>query len=57
MEDKVYYDKLQVMVDKAKELKEKIDNQNDVEAKTYLRQALEMLYSDMRELIKQRDQG
>lgn len=55
MEDKVYYDKLQVMVDKAKELKGKIDLTKDEEAKGYLRLALEVLYTDMRELIKERD--
>ena len=56
MEGKEYYDKLQVMVDKAKELKDWIDREGDYEAKTYVRQALELLYTDMRELIKKRDQ-
>ena len=55
MEDKIYYDKLQVMVDKAKELKSKIDDTKDEEAKGYLRLALEVLYTDMRELIRERD--
>jgi hypothetical protein len=55
MEDKVYYDKLQSMVDKAKELKQKIELNQDSEAKGYLRLALEVLYTDMRELIKERD--
>lgn len=50
-----YYEKLQVMVDKAKELKTKIDLMDDAEAKGYLRMALELLYSDMRELIKKHD--
>lgn len=50
-----YYEKLQVMVDKAKELKTKIDLMDDAEAKGYLRMALELLYSDMRQLIKKHD--
>jgi hypothetical protein len=56
MEDKEYYTNLQIMVDKAKELKTKIDSMDDYEAKGYLKLALEILYSDMRELIKERDQ-
>ena len=56
MEDREYYDKLQIMVDKAKDLKTKIDLMEDYEAKGYLKLALETLYADMRELIKQRDQ-
>jgi flagellin-specific chaperone FliS len=56
MEDREYYDKLQIMVDKAKDLKTKIDLMVDYEAKGYLKLALETLYTDMRELIKQRDQ-
>jgi hypothetical protein len=55
MEDKVYYDKLQVMVDKAKELKSKIELTDDYEAKGYLKMALEVIYTDMRQLIKERD--
>ncbi len=43
------------MVDKAKELKTKIDLTKDDEAKGYLKMALEVLYSDMRQLIKERD--
>ena len=56
MEDKVYYDNLQIMVDKAKELKTKIDSTDDYESKSYLKLALETIYTDMRELIKERDQ-
>ncbi len=56
MEDKEYYTNLQIMVDKAKELKTKIDSTDDYEAKGYLKLALETLYADMRELIKERDQ-
>jgi hypothetical protein len=56
MEDKVYYNNLQVMVDKAKDLKIKIDSTVDDESKGYLKMALEVIYTDMRELIKQRDQ-
>jgi hypothetical protein len=55
MENKEYYNKLQVMVDKAKELKGWISKSDDDETIEYLRAALELLYSDMRELIKQRD--
>jgi|TARA_R110000803_G_scaffold43094_1_gene92240 hypothetical protein len=56
MEDREYYDNLQIMVDKAKDLKIKIDSTLDDEAKGYLKLALETLYADMRELIKERDQ-
>ena len=56
MEDREYYDNLQIMVDKAKDLKTKIDSTSDDEAKGYLKMALEIIYTDMRELIKQRDQ-
>lgn len=56
MEDGEYYDNLQIMVDKAKDLKTKIDSTIDDEAKGYLKMALEVIYTDMRELIKQRDQ-
>jgi hypothetical protein len=56
MEDGEYYSKLQTMVDKAKDLKSKIDETKDYEAKGYLKLALEVIYTDMRELIKQRDQ-
>jgi len=55
MESKEYYIKLQVMVDKAKELKGWIADSDDDETIEYLRAALELLYSDMRELIKERD--
>jgi hypothetical protein len=55
MESKEYYIKLQVMVDKAKELKGWISDSDDDETIEYLRAALELLYSDMRELIKERD--
>ena len=55
MEDGIYYDKLQSMVDKAKELKTKIDITDDSEAKGYLKMALEVLYSDMRKLIKEKE--
>jgi hypothetical protein len=50
-----YYSKLQVMVDKAKELKDWIERTDDDETKMYLRAALEDLYADMRTLIKERD--
>lgn len=56
MEDRKYYDNLQIMVDKAKDLKIKIDSTDDYEARGYLKLALEKLYADMRELIKKRDQ-
>lgn len=56
MEDKEYYDNLQIMVDRAKDLKTKIDSTIDDESKGYLKMALEVIYTDMRELIKQRDQ-
>lgn len=56
MDDKEYYDNLQIMVDKAKDLKTRIDLTIDDEAKGYLKLALEVIYTDMRELIKQRDQ-
>lgn len=56
MEDREYYDNLQTMVDKAKNLKTKIDVTFDNEAKDYLKMALEVVYTNMRELIKQRDQ-
>jgi hypothetical protein len=56
MEDKVYYDNLQILVDKAKELKTKIDSTDDDESKSYLKLALDTIYTDMRELIKERDQ-
>ena len=55
MEDKIYYDSLQFMVDKAKDLKTKIDLTDDDESRGYLKMALEIIYTDMRELIKQRD--
>ena len=55
MDDKSYYDMIQVMVDKAKELKLKIDSNVDDEARGYLRLALEKVYLDMRELIKDHD--
>ena len=44
------------MVDKAKDLKTKIDSTVDDESKGYLKMALEVIYTDMRELIKKRDQ-
>lgn len=50
-----YYKELKVMVDKAKELKDKISKHTDEEARGYLRLALERLYSDMRQLIKEND--
>jgi hypothetical protein len=56
MKDREYYDNLQIMVDKAKDLKTKIDLTDDYEAKGYLKLALETLYNEMRELIKKRDQ-
>lgn len=43
------------MVDKAKELKTKIDTNNDYESKGYLQMALELLYIDIRKLIKQKE--
>jgi len=43
------------MVDKAKELKTRIDANDDYEAKGYLQMALELLYVDIRELIKQKE--
>jgi hypothetical protein len=55
MEDREYYDNLQIMVDKAKDLKTKIDSTDDYEAKGYLKLALEVIYTDMRELIKEKD--
>jgi|AntAceMinimDraft_18_1070375.scaffolds.fasta_scaffold158375_2 hypothetical protein len=55
MEDKIYYESLQIMVDKAKELKTRIDANDDYEAKGYLQMALELLYVDIRELIKQKE--
>jgi len=55
MEDKIYYESLQIMVDKAKELKTKIDTNNDYESKGYLQMALELLYIDIRKLIKQKE--
>tara|TARA_R110002020_G_scaffold31336_1_gene97842 strand:- start:143 stop:319 length:177 start_codon:yes stop_codon:yes gene_type:complete len=55
MKDKVYYDELQVMVDKAKELKRKLELNTDNEAKGYLKLALDKIYLDMRNLIKHRD--
>jgi flagellin-specific chaperone FliS len=57
MEDDKYYSELQIMVDKAKDLKSRIDLMVDYEAKGYLKLALEDLYTNMRELIKQRDQS
>ncbi len=54
MDDKLYYDKLQSMVDKAKELKVKIQTNDDDEAKGYLTLALESTYGDIREWIKQK---
>lgn len=56
MESKEYYSKLQVMVDKAKELKDWIHTSKDGETKMYLHAALEKLYEEMRALIKERDQ-
>lgn len=55
MEEKDYYEKLQIMVDKAKDLKLKIDSTLDEEAKSYLHLALESTYTEMRKLIKQRN--
>jgi len=55
MDSEEYYNKLEVMVNKAKELKIWIDEEEDYEAKTYVRKALELLYIKMRELIKERD--
>ena len=47
-----YYDELQRLVDKAKELKLWISSNDDAESKMYLLAALEMIYVEMRELIK-----
>jgi hypothetical protein len=56
IEDKSqYYSKLQVMVDKAKELKTRIDGNPDEESRGYLKMALDIHYSDMRQLIKEND--
>ena len=56
MNDEEYYNKLQIMVDKAKDLKSRIDLNTDYESKGYLKLALELLYTDMRELIRQRSE-
>jgi len=55
MENREYYNKLQIMVNKAKELKSKIDLISDYETKSYLKLALETIYTDMRELIKEKN--
>lgn len=57
MEQSDYYTKLQEMVDKAKDLKSWIARSDDDETIEYLRSALEILYSDMRDLIKERDES
>lgn len=55
MNDK-YYTDLQVMVDKAKDLKAKISKSDDDETIGYLKLALDIVYEDMRKLIKENDQ-
>ncbi len=55
MNDK-YYTDLQVMVDKAKDLKTKISKSDDDETIGYLKLALDIVYEDMRKLIKENDQ-
>ena len=55
MEREKYYSELKIMVDKAKDLKELISKNTDEEARSYLRMALEVLYVDMRKLIKNND--
>lgn len=54
MDDKIYYDNLQSLVDKAKELKSKIVKSSDDETIHYLRLALNSVYDDMKELMKRK---
>ena len=52
-----YYNDLQLLVDKAKDLKVKISDSDDDETKYYLKLALDIVYEDMRKLIKENDQN
>lgn len=52
MDKETYYIKLQMLIDKVKELKKELEYSNDQEKSNYLKLAIESKYKEIRQLME-----
>lgn len=52
MDKETYYIRLQMLVDRVKELKKELENSNDEEKSNYLKLAIESKYEEIRQLME-----